>query len=60
MITHIISDYSKLGQKENKTWQDWMGKVIHWELCEKLKFDQTDKSVLENETHKLLWDFKIT
>ena len=43
-----------------------MGKVIHWELRKKLKFDHTDKwylhnieSVLENETHKLLWDFQI-
>ena len=43
-----------------------MGKVIHWELCKKLKFDHTKKwymhnpaSVLENDTHKLLWDFDI-
>ena len=43
-----------------------MGKVIHWELCKKLKFDHTNKwythnadSLLENETHKLLWDFEI-
>ena len=40
-----------------------MGKVIHWEL---LKSDHSNKwymrnpeSVLENETHKLLWDFEI-
>ena len=38
-----------------------MGKMIHRELCKKLKFDHTNKrymhnpeSVLENETHKLL------
>ena len=43
-----------------------MGKVIHWELCTKSKFDHTSKwymhnpeSALENETHKLLWNFKI-
>ena len=43
-----------------------MGEVIHWELCRKLKFDHMNKwdmqnpeSVLENETHKLLWDFEI-
>ena len=43
-----------------------MGKVIHWELCKKLKFDHMNKwcmhnpkSVLENETHRLLWDFRI-
>ena len=39
---------------------DWVGKVIHWELCKKFKFDHTNKwhmynppSVLENEIHKL-------
>ena len=39
--------------------------MIHWELCKKLKFDPTNKwymrilkSVQENETHKLLWDFE--
>ena len=42
------------------------GKVIHWELCKKLNFDHTTKwymhkpeSVLENATHKILWDFEI-
>ena len=25
--------------KENKTWHDWVGKVIHRELCKKLNFD---------------------
>ena len=38
-INHIISEYSKLAQKENKTRHNWEGKVIHWELCEKFKFD---------------------
>ena len=40
--------------------------VIHWELCKKFKFDHTNKwymhnleSILENETHKILWDFEI-
>ena len=42
-----------------------MGKVIHWELCKKLKFDNTNKwymhnlaSILENETQKIIWDFR--
>ena len=41
-----------------------MGKVIHWELCKKFKFDFMKKwymynptSVLENDTHKLLCYF---
>ena len=44
---------------------DWVGKVIHWELCKKKKFDHTSKwyihkpeSVLENEIYKILLDFE--
>ena len=65
-INHIISECSKLAQKEYKTRHDWVSKVIHWEMCKKLKFDHTNKwykqspaPVLENNTHKLLWDFDI-
>ena len=65
-INHIISECSKLAQKENKTWHDCVGKVIHWKLCKKLKFDHTNDwymhnstSLLENDTYKLPWDFDI-
>ena len=65
-INHMISECSKLAQKEYKTRHDWIGKVIHWEMCKKLEFDHTNKwythnpaPVLENVTHKLLWDFDI-
>ena len=65
-INHIISECCKLAQKEYKTRHDWVGKVIHWKLCKKLKFDHTNKwymhnpaPVGENNTHKLLWDFDI-
>ena len=65
-INHMISECSKLAQKEYKTRHGWMGKEIHWELWKKLKFNHTNKwylhnleSVLENETHKLLWDFEL-
>ena len=44
----------------------WVDKVIHWEMCKKFKFDHTNKwymhnpaSVLENDLHKILWDFDI-
>ena len=40
--------------------------MIHWELHKKLIFDHFTKwymhkpeSVLENEMHKILWDFEI-
>ena len=65
-INHIISECSKLAQREYKARHDWVGKVIHWEMCKKLKFDHTNKwymhnpaPVPENATHKLLWDFNI-
>ena len=32
---------SQVAQKEYKTRSDWVGKVIHWELCKKLKFEHT-------------------
>ena len=66
IIIIIISECSKLAQKEYKTRHNWVGKVIHWEMCKKFKFDHTNKwymhnpaPVLENDTHKLLWDFDI-
>ena len=62
----IISEYSKLAQKEYKMRHDWVGKVIYNEMCEKFKFHHTNKwymhnpaPVLENDTHKLLWDLDI-
>ena len=42
-INHIISECSKLAQKEYKTRHDWVGKVVHWEMCKKFKFDHTNK-----------------
>ena len=42
-INHIINKCSKLAQEEYKTRRDWVGKVIYWELCKKLKFDYTFK-----------------
>ena len=42
-INHIISQCSRLVQKEYKTRHDWVGKVIHWEMCKKFKFDHTNK-----------------
>ena len=32
-INHIISECSKLAQKEFKARHDWVGKVTHWEVC---------------------------
>ena len=44
-----------------KTKHDLLGKAVDWELCKKLKFEDTTKlymhqpeSVPENETHEIL------
>ena len=56
----------QISTKEYKTGHDWVGKVIHWEMCKKFKFDYRNKwythnpaSIQENDTHKILWDFDI-
>ena len=66
IIIIIISECSKYARKEYKARHDWVGRVIHWDMCKKLKFDHTNKwymhnpaPVLENDTHKLLWNFDI-
>ena len=65
-INHIISECSKLAQKKFKARHNWVGKVINWKMCKKFKFDHTKiwythnpAPVLENDSHKLLWDFNI-
>ena len=35
-INHIISEFSKLAEKEYKTIHDWVGKVIHWKCARNL------------------------
>ena len=65
-INHIIRECRKLAQKEYKATHEWVGKLIHLEMCKKFKFDHANKwhihnpaPVLENDTHRLLWDFDI-
>ena len=43
IIIIIISKCSKLAQREYKARHDWVGKVIHGEMCKKFKFDHTNK-----------------
>ena len=35
-IINQISECSKLAQMEYKARHDWVGKVIHWEMCKKI------------------------
>ena len=65
-VSHIVSDCSKLAQKEYKKRHDNVARAIHWDLSGKCGFHRNDKwynyvpeSALENENYKLLWDFSI-
>ena len=56
----------KLAQKEWKRSHDSVGKYVHWQLCEKLRFNRPrlcyehkPESVAENENFKILYDFTI-
>ena len=40
-VNHDTTKCGKLVQKEYKTRTNMVGKVIHWELCKKLKSDLT-------------------
>ena len=66
VVNHIIRGCSKLAQMKYKTRHDWVGKVIHWELCKRLNFNHITKwyinkqeSIFEKLTHRILWDFQI-
>ena len=42
-INHIINECNKLVQRVYKARHDWVGQVIHREMCKKCKFDHTNK-----------------
>ena len=65
-VMHIICERTKLAQKEYKRRHDWVGRVIHWELCKQLQFShagiwygQKPEPVLENDKSQLIWDFEV-
>ena len=37
-----------LVQREYKTKYGWVGNMMHWELCKKLKFDHTNMRYMHN------------
>ena len=65
-MTQIISEYCNLEQKKYKDKTRLVGEGDpHWQLCRKFQFHYMNKwymhnpeSLLENETHKVLWDFE--
>ena len=57
-VYHKISECSKLAQK---TRHDWVGNLLHRELCKRLKSDHTTKwYMLKPESiHRILYYFEI-
>ena len=65
-VNHIISECSKLAQKEYKRRHDWVGKRIHLEVCRKTGievktkwYEHQPEVVQKNERCKILWDLNI-
>ena len=65
-VNHVLSECSKLAQKEYKRRHGWFGTKIHWEICEKYGIEVKEKwyenkpeVVMENDKCKILWDFTV-
>ena len=50
-----MSKCSKLTQKDYNTRHDWVGKVIHWELSKKSKFNHTSKWYVQTRIRPGKW-----
>ena len=65
-FSHIISECSKLTQKEYKRRHHNVGKYIHWKLCKKYNihskarwYERSPKGIVESNDIKILWDCAI-
>ena len=65
-MNHLISECSKMAQREYKRRHDWVGRRVHWDVCKKYGIEVNDKwyqhepcSVIENDRCKILWDFTV-
>ena len=65
-ISHIVSECSKLAQREYKRRHDNVARIVHWKLCEKFNLEKSEKwylqkpqTVSENVNDKLIWDMNI-
>ena len=55
-INHIISECSKLAQKEYKARHDWVSKVIHWEIARNLNLTMQTNGICttQNLSEKMI------
>ena len=65
-VNHLISECSKMAQREYKRRHDWVGRRVHWDVCKKYGIEVNDKwyqhepgPVIENDRCKILWNFVV-
>ena len=65
-VGHLVSECSKLAQREYKGRHDRVATAVHWGLCQKYGIPSTEQwykhraeAVVETQQVKLLWDFTI-
>ena len=65
-VSHLVSECSKLAQREYKRRHENVARIIHWKLCKLYELDRAEKllehqpsSVQETDRTKVLWDFNI-
>ena len=65
-VSHIVSECSKLAQKEYKRRHENVWKYIQWKLCKKYNIDSkarwyehSPKGIVESNSIKILWDCVI-
>ena len=65
-VNHLISECSKMAQREYERRHDWVGRRVHWDVSKKYGIVVNDKwyqhepgSVIENDKSKILWDFTV-
>ena len=47
-FSHIVSEWSKLAQREYKRRYDNVARMVHWKLCEKFNLEKSGKWYLHN------------
>ena len=65
-ISYIVSECSKIAQREYKMRHNNVARMVHWKLCQKFNLEKPEKwylhnpqTVTKNVNHKLIWDMNI-
>ena len=65
-VNHLVSECSKLAQRDYKRRHDSVGRRVHWEVCKIYGIEVRDRwyehdaiPLTENGRCKIIWDFNI-